>query len=315
MQQLRRRVDNIAFSGEPLVIQGECGTGKELLARAIHRRSPRRLRAFAKINCGLPGAIPAPGTLVRNPGEDNAAYTAGRSSNSPGVGTILFHEVADLDSSAQLALLTLIQDSRLVTGTPDSIQVICTTRRSLRESRDAGLFRDDLYYCINVVGISVPSLRERRTDIPMLVQYFLTLYSEAYKRKVVPFDQHLMDAFVSADWPGNIRELENAVKRYVILGSAESFLSDLKKSEAGPTLTATPGEQSLKEMKRTAVRACEYNVILASLNRNQWNRRKTARELDISYRSLLYMMDQLGLAKKRQVRAAVSENAGFTEEQ
>jgi two-component system response regulator AtoC len=314
MQQLRRRVDNIAFSGEPLVIQGECGTGKELLARAIHRRSPRRLRAFVRINCGLPGAIPLPGTLVHSHGEENATYTAGGSSESPGVGTILFHEVADLDSSAQLALLTLIQDPRLRTGTQDSIQVICTTRRSLRESREAGLFREDLYYCISVVGISMPSLRERRADIPMLVQYFLTLYSEAYKRQVVPFNQHLMETFVSADWPGNIRELENAVKRYVILGSAESFLSNLK-GDAEPTLTSAPGEQSLKEMKRSAVRACEYNVILASLNRNQWNRRKTARELEISYRSLLYMMDQLGLAKKRQARAAVSETAGFTEEQ
>ena len=106
MQQLRRRVDSIAFSGEPLIIQGECGTGKELLAQAIHRRSPRRLRAFVKINCGLPGALPLPGTLIHSPGEENANYTAGGGSEGPSVGTILFHKVADLDSSAQLALLT-----------------------------------------------------------------------------------------------------------------------------------------------------------------------------------------------------------------
>lgn len=302
MQHLRRQVDNIADTGLPVLIQGESGTGKEALAWAIHARSSRRSRAFIKISCSA--AIPFP-PLERIVFGDNPITPTSEGASAQEliererVGTVVFDDIGELDLSVQPKLISLLQDSHVSGIGAGGVQVVCTTKTSLLPMLESGSFRDDLYYRINVVNLFLPPLRDRRIDIPVLAFHFLKLYGEAYQRSPGPFSQHLIDLFLAADWPGNIRELENAVKRYIVMGCAESLIADLQKHLNTTVMDGTSGELSLKALRRNAVRDCEYRVILTSLNRNNWNRRKTAHELHISYRSLLYTMEQLGFPKKR----------------
>ena len=211
-------------------------------------------------------------------------------------GTIVFDDIGELPLNSQSKVVALLEQVRLSGERDKGTQVLCTTRIKLRPKVEAGSFRDDLYYRINVVTLCLPPLRERRVDIPMLAMHFFNVYTARYQRDPGPFSERLMDAFAAADWPGNIRELENAVKRYITLGSIEAVIADLRQSNVS---TAAAADRSFKALKRNAIRDCEYKAILDSLNRNHWNRQKTAEELDISYRSLLYMMQQLGLPRKR----------------
>ena len=146
-------------------------------------------------------------------------------------------------------------------------------------------------YC----GFSVTATAD---DIPYCVP-LLAVYGDVYQRQSEPFSSRLLELFMGAHWPGNIRELENTVKHYIIVGRAEPIIADLQRQAVAPLMPDMSDAISLKDLKRSAVRDCEYKVILTSLTRNHWNRRRTARELDISYRSLLYTMEQLGLPKKR----------------
>lgn len=303
MQQIRWQVDKITDAGLPLLIEGETGTGKEVLARAIHERSSRCGRPFVKISCSAQLADPSLDSLVF---DDEAhedptdASEATGTRKEPRAGTVCFDDIGELDLRNQSRLVTLLQDPRSSTR-DGQVQILCTTRAPLASKVQMGSFRDDLYYWINVISISVPALRHRRADIPILASHFLKRYAEAFQRNPGPFSQHLLDAFLAADWPGNIRELENAVKRYVVLeGCAEPIIADLQKTakQGGAS-----GELSLKALRRDAIREFEYNLIVATLNRNHWNRRKTAQDLQISYRSLLYTMEQLGFQKKRSVPA------------
>lgn len=301
MQQLRSQIDSIAESGLPVLIEGESGTGKEVLARAIHARSSRHLRGFVKINCSTTLSLPALEGMICGPPSEIPQYegTPGHARRRETAGTVLFDDIAALDVASQTSVFALLQDARLSGTDVTGGQIVSTTKTSLRPRLESGDFRDDLYYRINVVNLRLPPLRERRVDIPGLAYHFLTVYADAYQRKPEPFSQHLLELFMGADWPGNIRELENTVKRYIIVGRAEPIIADLQKHTPTHLMPNASGAMSLKDLKRSAVRDCEYKVILTSLTRNQWNRRRTARELAISYRSLLYTMEQLGLPKKR----------------
>jgi len=294
MQELRRQVDHIAETGLPLLIEGESGTGKEVLARAIHARSPRRGRLFLKISCcEWHGIAPLRETLFEN------TFTGHHADCVPeSVGTVLFDDIGELPFAVQGALSSLLEDPRTPSPGASGIQVISTTRQPLQPQLISGTFRTDLYYRLNVVSLTLPPLRERRVDILALSEYFLQQYATIHRCNPEPFNTRLIDAFLAARWPGNIRELENAVNRYVLFGSVEPIIASLQESTAGRS-KAPVLDCSLKELRRTAVRECEYTAILQSLNRNQWNRRKAAQELRISYRSLLYLMDQLELPKKR----------------
>jgi len=299
MQQLRQQLNSIADCCLPVLIEGESGTGKDVLARAIHARSARRSRALLNIRCSVAAPLTVFEKIVNGQEPDNSGSDAAsrpRNGDCPSIGTVVFDNIGELELSSQSQVVALLQEARFAGIGNDGVQVVCTTRVPLKPKLESGSFREDLYYRINVVNLVLPPLRERRCDIPCLVSHFLTLYGEIYQRESRPFSQSLMGVFVEADWPGNIRELENAVKRYIILGSAEPIIAELRD---GASAAGAATERSLKALKRHAVRDCEYKVILSSLNRNNWNRRQAARELDISYRSLLYAMDQLGLKRKR----------------
>jgi len=295
MQEIRRQVDNIADCGLPVLIEGESGTGKEVLALAIHARSSRSNRGVVKVKCSE-ASLPE---LDRVLSGDDCMHA----------GTIVFDEISELPVSTQAKIVALLEDPRFCGAGDEGIQVLCTTKTTLRPKVDAGAFRDDLYYRINVVNLRLPALRERRVDIPMLAMYFYKAYAAKYQRDPGPFSQHLMDALSRAPWPGNIRQLENAVKRYITLGSVETMVADLQPAAGTTEVAGASRDLSFKALKRNAIRDCEYKVILDSLNRNHWNRHTTALELNISYRSLLYMMQQLGLPRKRSSSVAAGSSA------
>jgi two-component system, NtrC family, response regulator AtoC len=295
MQQLRQQLNQIAEAGLPVLIEGESGTGKDLLARSIHGRSLRRERAFLKISCCEWNGVPALGEMVFG----NKADQENNENDIGSIGTILIDDVGELALGLQGTVSVFLQDPRLSGIGIPPLQVISTTRAPLLAKLVSGAFRTDLFYRANVVSLVLPPLRDRRVDIPALSQYFFEQYSAVQQNNVGPLSTRLVDAFIAADWPGNIRELENAVKRYVLFGSVETIIASLQCRNGVPPAPQPPCS-SLKELRRNAVRECEYTAILTSLTRNHWNRRKAAQDLHISYRSLLYIMEQHHFPKKRE---------------
>src|SRR5881398_3474053 len=321
MQSLRERMDKVASANVPVLIQGESGTGKDIIARMIHARSPWRTGPYVKVNC------PAiPGTLLESElfGYEKGAFT-GAYGTKPGRvemahrGTLFLDEISELDMSLQSKLLQLLQDGQFcrIGAQEDKkveVRVVCATNRKLEEEIENGNFRQDLYYRINVVNLFMPPLRERRSDIDGLVNYFLEYYNRKYNCRARPLSAELMETLQKYHWPGNIRELENLVKRYVILGSEEAISSDLQPREAD-LLSAEinfDGPISLKKLTRQATRALERKIILRVLHNHHWNRKQAARTLNISYRALLYKIRDAGLPPnrvRRQAEAAKTQAA------
>jgi two-component system response regulator AtoC len=178
------------------------------------------------------------------------------------------------------------------------VRVVCATNRDLGREVECGRFRQDLYYRINVVSLHMPPLRERAPDIPLLVQYFLDLYNDKYNSRARPLSAGLLGRLQRYHWPGNIRELENLMRRYTILGTEEAITSELLPRKAHEVLEdelALEMPISLKKVTRQAVQQLERKIILRVLQANQWNRKRTARALGISYRALLYKIRDVGL--------------------
>src|ERR1700693_1410643 len=239
MQSLRDRMDKVASANVPVLIQGESGTGKDIIARMIHGLSPWRSGPFVKVNC------PAiPGTLLESElfGYEKGAFT-GAYGMKPGRvemahrGTLFLDEISELDMALQSKLLQLLQDGQFcrIGAQADKkveVRVVCATNRKLEQEIENGTFRSDLFYRINVVNLHIPPLRERATDIPELVAYFLDYHNRKYNCRAKPLSAELMGALKKYHWPGNIRELENLVKRYVILGNEEVIASDLAPRDA-----------------------------------------------------------------------------------
>ena len=305
MRAIRQSVERVGVTSAPVLIAGESGTGKDVLARLLHGISPRRNRPFIKVNCA---AIPAMLMESELFGYEPGAFT-GANRSKPGMvelaqgGTLFLDEIAELDVPLQAKLLHVLQDGTFARiGGRDTVQVefrlICATGRNLEEEMAAGRFRQDLYYRINVVMIELPPLRARRVDIPEMVEYFLNRYGGEYSCPAPPLTPRLMDLLLHHDWPGNIRELENLIRRYVILGSEQTLVDDLLRTDPN----AAPGCEeglSLKAMTRQAVRNIERRLILDVLRANNWNRKEAARTLKISYRSLFYKLKTAGLPPKR----------------
>ncbi|PYX75786.1 MAG: sigma-54-dependent Fis family transcriptional regulator [Acidobacteria bacterium] len=317
MQELRQRLDKVAGANVPVLIQGESGTGKDIVARMIHLLSPWKSGPFVKVNC------PAiPGTLLESElfGYEKGAFT-GAFGMKPGRvelahrGTLFLDEISELDLGLQSKLLQLLQDGQFcrIGAQEDKkveVRVVCATNRHLEQEIESGTFRQDLFYRINVVNLYLPPLRERRGDIEDLVMYFLDYYNRKYNCRARALSPELMGLLQKYHWPGNIRELENLVKRYVILGNEEVISSDLVTREQemfNPDINFD-GPISLKKLTRQAVRELERKVILKVLQANHWNRKQAARALSISYRALLYKIRDAGLpsnrARRRQTEMA-----------
>lgn len=299
MAELHKRVELVASSEVPVLISGETGTGKSALAAEIHRQSRRAAGPYVAINCA---AIPAAlmeaelfgyergaftGAFVRRKGKFEMANT----------GSIFLDEIADLDLSLQPKLLQVLQDGTLgvIGGSFDlttDVRVMCSSNRDLESEVQKGQFRQDLYYRINVFHLKLPPLRTRVKDLPGLVQHFLGIYQESFNKEAKRPSRTLMDLFAAYSWPGNMRELENLIKQYVIVGDEGELIRKLQsclRTEL-EEVTLPDGSISLKKYVRAIAQERERELILKVLRHNRWNRKKAARMLRISYRALLYKL-------------------------
>lgn len=304
MQLVRQRIERSASLSLPVLIRGESGTGKEIIAKLLHISSPWSQKAFVKVNC------PAiPGSLLESElfGYERGAFT-GAYVTKPGRvetanhGTLFLDEIGDLPQALQAKLLQVLQDGKFtrIGGEEDreiETRVVSATNRDLLADVDSGAFRRDLFYRINVIEIVLPPLRDRRADIPGLVEYFTNLYNEKFNCNARAMSPSAIAALQECRWYGNIRELENLVRRYVILGDESAILKDLTRQPETSFIPEIPldGELSLKKITRDAVQQIERKVILRVLQAHHWNRKRAAKVLKISYRALLYKLRNAGL--------------------
>jgi len=317
LQAIRSQLARVAGANVPVLITGESGTGKDIIARLIHGLSPWKGGPFVKVNC------PAiPGTLLESElfGYEKGAFT-GAFGSKPGRvemahrGTLFLDEISELDPSLQSKLLQLLQDGQFcrIGAQEDKkveVRVVCATNRDLQSEIENGSFRQDLFYRINVVNLRMPALRERRGDIEELCNYFLEYYNRKFNCRARALSGEVLAVLQKYHWPGNIRELENLIKRYVILGHEDAITSDLVAREPdflNPEISLD-GPISLKKLTRQAVRELERKVILKVLQQHHWNRKQAARTLGISYRALLYKIRDAGLPSNRALRMRQAED-------
>jgi two-component system response regulator AtoC len=330
MRAITGIVDRVAPTDATVLIWGESGVGKEVVSQRLYERSRRHDRPFVKVNCA---ALPVELLESELFGYERGAFT-GAHSQKPGkfelahTGTIFLDEIGEMPMPIQAKLLQVLQDgqfSRL--GSRQDIRVdvraIAATNRDLARLVRAGGFREDLYYRLNVVNIHVPPLRDRRDEIPLLVEHFLRLYAQRYGRPQPTLSTAAMRRFMEHSWPGNIRELENLVKRVVVLGGKEwpdehtVFETHVARTEpivprttqpvppaavapaapraASSTLPVFDETLGLKEISRKAARDAERQALLAVLQRVHWHRADAARILKVSYKTLLNRIRDLKL--------------------
>jgi two-component system response regulator AtoC len=318
MVRIRQQILQIAPVDVPVFICGESGVGKEVVSRMIHLRSKRRNQAFVKVNCAA-----LPGELLESElfGFEQGAFT-GAVRAKPGKfelankGTIFLDEIAEMSTHLQAKLLHVLQDhqySRLGGRhmVETDVRVLAATNVDVHDAMKSGRFREDLYYRLNVLSINVPPLRERTTEIPLLFNHFLQKYAEKFGKPAQPPSKHLLEAAVNYPWPGNLRELENFVKRYVILEDDEGSLRELVEMSATRQRTspreetpAAPREQGLKALVRGLKDEAEMEAIADALEKTRWCRKDAAKMLGISYKALLYKMRQFNLDTRRTRKAA-----------
>ncbi len=311
MRGIQDRLKALARSNVPVLIQGESGTGKEVLARLIHASSFVHRGPFVKVSCP---AIPAGLFESELFGYEKGAFTGANSNRLGRVslangGTLFLDEIAELDMGLQAKLLQLLQDGKFCPiGAQQEksveVRVICTTNRDLQAAVADGTFRQDLFYRIDVVNLQLPPLRQRKEDVPDLVKYFIDLYNTEFNCSTKSISKELLSLLQEYHWPGNIRQLENLIKRYVILGAEEPISNDLLPKQqsnigAAEFSIVRGGSMSLKKMTKDMVRDFERQIIIRTLQAHSWNRVQTARALNISYRALLYKLkESQAFAKK-----------------
>jgi two-component system, NtrC family, response regulator AtoC len=308
MAEVKARAEKICRTNIPILLCGEGGTGKEALARWVHANSEYGLGEFVKVNCA---AIPGPLLESELFGYEKGAFT-GANQSKPGRvemahrGTLFLDEIADLDLNLQSKLLHFLQDgtySRIGDHSERKVdaRVLCATNKDLDQETAAGRFRQDLFYRIHVFRLKLPPLRERREDIPMLAEFFRRHYEIQFGMKSEPFPAEMLEYLQNLNWNGNVRELSNGIARYVLIGP-EANMKEEHSRKIKPSLRNKSTDGSvipLKNLAKEAIREMERNVILEALRANQWNRRKTAQSLKISYRALIYKIQDAGLVSRR----------------
>ena len=319
MHLLKNTLEEIADSELTVLIRGESGTGKEVVARLLHDESARCKGPFAKVNCA---AIPRDLLEAELFGYERGAFT-GAHRNKPGrfeaanKGTIFLDEIGEMPLELQSKLLQVLEQQEFVrVGGLNTIKVdvriVCATNRDLDAAISDGLMREDLYYRLNEMTIQLPSLRERPDDIPLLVQHFIEKYNTSYGKTFTGMSTAGMQKLVQFPWPGNVRQLENLIKQVVVRndeGAIDELVSRPVAARPGmPAVTAmvsTPvlafapetDGYSLKRRVDAVIAREERDLIAEVLRKTNWNRRKAADVLEISYRSLLYKIKEYGLSK------------------
>lgn len=318
----------VARTDVPVLILGESGVGKEVLARFLHRHSRRADKPLVKVNCAA-----LPHDLLESElfGYERGAFT-GAVGEKPGKfeladkGSILLDEIGEMPPNLQAKLLHVLEDgefSRLggKRSVKVNVRVLALTNRRLHEAIPRGEFRDDLYFRLSVVKINIPPLRERKEDIPLLASHFLKRYRDSLAGSVEELPQELIEAFMSYDWPGNIRQLENTIRRYLILPEVDMELNAINAAPAPTPVPAkravaaaagagassasiipfpTPNESvSLKEIASMAAERAEREVVLHVLQQTNWNRSHAARRLNICYRALLNKLKKWQMSQPR----------------
>jgi two-component system, NtrC family, response regulator AtoC len=312
MLELQQIINKVADAPSTVLIRGESGTGKELVATALHEKSSRRDGAFIKINCA---AIPRELVEAELFGFEKGAFT-GAVQSKPGRfeladgGTLFLDEIGEIPIEMQVKLLRAIQESEFervggVRTTKVQVRLIAATSRDLSKEIVAGRFREDLYYRLNVVPVELPPLRERRDDIPLLVEYFRQKYNQRLKKNVEKVEDDALAALAGYSWPGNIRELENVLERTILFAEG----TRIRAADLPPSLRAQPQTVSpdavahaanlapgpLKEIVKGQVQAIERDLIVRGLEVTGGNVTRTARLLKISRKSLQIKMKEFGL--------------------
>jgi two-component system response regulator AtoC len=324
MRQIDTLISQVGSSEVPVLLQGETGVGKEVLAREIHARSARAKKPFIKVNCA---ALPT--ELVESElfGYERGAFT-GAFKDRPGrfemarEGTILLDEIGDMDVSLQAKLLQVLQDGEFHRlGSRElvrvDVRVMAATHQDLRKAIAEGRFREDLYYRLNVISIRIPPVRERKTEILPLAEHFLTKHATPdFPPPIIP--PSLRDAMLSCNWPGNIREIENTMRRYLVMRDSELLGEELRclagiHGTSVPVANVPSVEQSADssdsfddglvsdqdsplEKAERAKQMAEREAVMSALTATHWNRKKAAALLNIDYKAFLYKMKKLGLA-------------------
>lgn len=308
MKEIRDTIEKVATTNATVLIRGESGVGKEIAARLIFSLSHRRDKPFVKVNCAA-----IPNDLLESElfGYEAGAFT-GAQRSKPGKfelangGTLFLDEIGEMHPALQAKLLHVLQDGEFARlgakrDTAVDVRVLCATNKLLEQRVTEGLFREDLLYRINVVTVHIPPLRERRNEISVFIHHFIEKYSGVYERTVAPFDKETMQALIHYPWPGNIRELENLCKRYVIVGDSTQIVRELSLHAVESSSAATENEgltsptiefplsrePSLLEIGRQAAWQAERQAIRDMLIETRWNRREAARRLRVSYKALL----------------------------
>jgi two-component system, NtrC family, response regulator AtoC len=316
MRQLRAQAMQVAKFDFPVLILGESGTGKEVLAQLIHKYSDRAHRTFMKINCAA-----MPSELLESElfGYEPGAFT-GANKAKPGKfelcnkGTLLLDEIGEMSPALQAKLLQVLQDGQFSRlggrGTVKvDVRVLAATNINMPQAIAQKTFREDLYYRLNSFVLRMPSLRERRDEIPMMLRHFMIHLADRYACAQINVSPRLVDACENYPWPGNIRELENFVKRFLVLGDEAAAIAELQRGIARsngngsevslPERAAQAQQPDLKEMVRNLKNGAESEVIAQVLEETAWNRKRAATKLNISYKALLYKIRQYDIRPRQ----------------
>jgi two-component system, NtrC family, response regulator AtoC len=311
MRKIRSQAALVANVDIPVLLLGESGTGKEVLARLIHKLSPRAHRTFLKVNCA---AVPADLLESELFGYEPGAFT-GATHAKPGKfeicnkGTILLDEIGEMPPSLQAKLLHVLQDgqfSRLGSRSvvKVDVRILAATNINIPEALANKRLREDLYYRLNAFTLSLPPLRDRKEEIPILLKHAMAQMAERYARPPLPLSPMLLQACQDHSWPGNLRELNNFLKRYLILGDENLAAAELQPRNDGGgnsgDASARSGDSGgLKSLARSAKDEAEAMAITQALEQTNWNRKQAAVILQISYKALLYKIRQYGIAEAK----------------